>query len=71
MVGAFIVIIVSGGDDDEDDDDDGDDDDDDDDDGGEHTCLFITFSTVERFRGADVEFSISFVSCPEYTAIPV
>lgn len=35
------------------------------------TCLLTIFSTVERFNGADVEFSISLVSWPVYITIPV
>ena len=34
------------------------------------TCLLTIFSTVDRFKGAEVEFNISFVSWPVYTTIP-
>lgn len=29
-----------------------------------HACRLVTFSTVDRFNGADVEFNISLLSCP-------
>lgn len=33
-------------------------------------CTLVSLSTVERFRGAKVEFLINFVSWPVYTTIP-
>ena len=34
------------------------------------TCLLTILSTVERFSGVEVEFSISLLSCPVYTTRP-
>ena len=34
------------------------------------TWRLTVFSTEERFGGDDIEFSITFVSCPAYTTIP-
>ena len=36
-----------------------------------YTCMLVTFSTFDLFKGAVVELSINLVSGPEYTTTPV